>query len=101
MDIRFGEDESYPTVFIFSHPEVAVVYINPAAPWSDVMKIAPVHDRSKNVTMSIEEFMTKALGWEALISAIFRGQGWRVSISLDDACGISRDFFDMFLDIHH
>ena len=101
MDIRFREDESDPIIFIFSLPEAAAVYINTLASWSEMMNVTPVHDRSKNVSMSIEEFMTKALGWEALIFALFRDHGWRVSISLDDACGISQDFFDMFLDIHY
>lgn len=102
MDIRFRKDESDPIIFIFSHPEEgAIVYINPLASWSEVMRIAPVYDRDKTVSILIEEFMTKALGWEALISAIFHSQGWRVSISLDDACGISQGFHDMFLDIHH
>lgn len=102
MDIRFGEDESDPTVFIFSHPENSIVYINVlASSWSEVMNVAPFVDRNKAVSISIEEFITKALGWEALIFALFRDHGWRVSISLDDACGISQGFFDMFLDIHH
>jgi len=96
MDIRFKEDKSDPIVFIFSYPERAMICINPAAPWSDVMVIAPVYDRSKPVTMSIEEFMTKALGWEALISTIFLGQGGHVSHALDDACGTSSGFFNIF-----
>lgn len=101
MDIRFKEDESYPIVFIFAYPEIEVVCINPLASWSEVMVIAPVYDRSKPVTMSIEEFMTKALGWEALICTIFLGQGGHVSHALDDACGTSSGFFNIFSDIHH
>lgn len=101
MDIRLREDEDTPIIFIFSHPEEGVIYINPLASWSEKMRIAPVYDRHKAVSISIEEFMTKALGWEALMSAVFRSQGRRVSISLDNACGISQGFHDMFLDIHH
>ena len=100
MDIQFKEEKSDPIVFIFSYPEKEMVCINPAAPWSDVMIVAPVYDRSRPVTMLIEEFMTKALGWEALILAIFLSQGSHVSHSLDDAC-VRPGFFNMFLEIHH
>lgn len=99
MDIRFREDK--PGTIIFSQPAAAIVYINPEASWSEVMRIAPVYDRNEIVYMPIVDFMIKALGWEAMILAVFRSQGERVSLSLDAAVGASQDFFDMFLDIHY
>ena len=101
MDIRFKEDKSDPIAFVFSYPEIEVVCINPLASWSEVMCVAPVYDRYKAVSMSVEDFMINALGWEALMLAIFRGQGIRFSLSLDAVCGTSKGFHDMFLDIHH
>ena len=100
MDIRFREDESDPIMYIFSHPEDAIVYINPLAFWPEMMEIAPVWDRSRGVSISIEDFMVKALGWESLVLTLFRSQGMHVSISLDVACA-SQGFHDMFLDVHH
>ena len=100
MDIRLGIDLRDPIAYIFSHPEKEIVYINSLAFWPEVMEIAPMYDRYKGVSITIEDFMVGALGWEGLILTVFRSQGGHVSMSLDKACA-SQGFHDMFLDVHH
>jgi len=86
MDIQFRE---YPDGdgYVFSQPLTATVFINPKKPWYEFI--------------DLEDYMMRALGWEALMLSIFRNAGWTAMMALDDACGRRDDFYNVFLGIYH
>lgn len=86
---------------IWSRPYEDTVYIDPRPNWTDPFRMKAFHGKSDPKYIDLDRFMYLALGWESMLKLVWDSEGILPCMMLDTSCHKRKDFYDLFLDIHH
>lgn len=100
MDVQI-EQYGIERATIWADHVKEVIYIDPRPTWTDPMNSKPFHGKGEPRDIDLDRFMYLALGWENMLKVIWDSEGIMPCLMLDMSCHKRKDFYDMFLDIHH
>ncbi len=101
MDVQIKEYPTGQRATIWADHYQGIVYIDPRPGWKDPFYMKPFHGENSPKYIDLDRFMHLAVGWEGMLKSVWDTEGFMACVMLDMSCHKRKDFYDIFLDIHH